>query len=282
MTSTAFTTRHTDHRYRGPITTVIFDWAGTILDFGCIAPVAAFTAAFAEHGVEITEAEARRPMGAAKREHIQQILSDAEVARRWQDRQGSPATESNVDSLYAAFLRFDAVNCARYSTLIPGAFDTVSRLRQRGVAIGSTTGYPRGIMEALMPLAAVQGYKPDHCVTVSDVARGRPWPDMILANALALQAPDVRACVVVDDSPTGLASARAAGMWAVGIAASGNEVGLSQKAWEALDIVERQALTAPARDHLMQGGAHFVIDSVASLLPVIDTIETLLQAGVAP
>ena len=45
------------------ISTVIFDWAGTAVDFGCMAPVEAFVSAFRKHGLEPTLDETRAPMG---------------------------------------------------------------------------------------------------------------------------------------------------------------------------------------------------------------------------
>lgn len=270
------------HAYRGPVVATIFDWAGTVLDFGCMAPVAAFRQVFEEAGVPISEAEARGPMGAAKREHIAMILAATAVETRWHQRFGNAPRVVDLDRLYADFLRVDAANVALHSALVPGALSTIHALRARGIRIGSTTGYPREVMVNLAPLASAQGYEPDHCCTVSDVARGRPWPDMCLANALALKVPDVRACVVVDDSPSGLAAGRAAGMWAIGIAASGNEVGLSLDDWTALGESDRQRLLVSARERLQAAGAHFVIDSVADLLPVIDIIESQLVEGVAP
>ena len=38
---------------------VIFDWAGTTVDYGCFAPVQAFVEAFREFGVEPTMDETR-------------------------------------------------------------------------------------------------------------------------------------------------------------------------------------------------------------------------------
>ena len=52
---------------------VILDWAGTVLDFGCRAPAGAFVAAFAEVGVTVSVAEARRPMGLHKKDHIREM-----------------------------------------------------------------------------------------------------------------------------------------------------------------------------------------------------------------
>jgi len=268
--------------YSGPVTAAIFDWAGTVLDFGSIAPVVSFRQVFEEAGVPISEAEARAPMGTAKREHVALLLQNPAVRARWQAARGQAPQERDIDALYADFLRVDELNVTRHSALIPGALETIAALRARGIRIGSTTGYPREVMANLAPVAATHGYRPDHCCTVSDVARGRPWPDMCLANALALGVPDVRSCVVIDDSPTGLQAGLAAGMWTVGVAASGNEVGLSLDAWLNLDDAQRAALVEPARERLARVGAHFVIDSIADLLPVIEAIEARLAACVAP
>jgi len=265
-----------------PVSTAIFDWAGTVLDFGCIAPVQAFREAFAEAGVEISEAEARLPMGAAKREHIELILAQEAPQARWQEKYGRPSNQSDVDKLYTAFLRIDEVNCAKYSAMIPGALDVINDLRAKGIAIGSTTGYPREVMDGLMPLAAAQGYAPDHCTTVSEVKRGRPYPDMVLDNALALGAPSMRSCVVVDDSPTGLTSGRVAGTWAVGIIASGNEVGLSLADWTALSGDEQEARRSAAVAKLNAAGAHYTIDTIADLPAVIEMINMRLENGEQP
>jgi phosphonoacetaldehyde hydrolase len=268
--------------YRGPVRAAIFDWAGTVLDFGCLAPVEAFREVFAIVDVPVTDEELRLPMGAAKREHIEQILAMPDVQARWRQRHGAFLSPNDVDLLYGEFLRIDERNVAKHSDLIPGALDTIAALRARDIRIGSTTGYPREVMKNLAPIAEQKGYRPDHCCTVSDVARGRPWPDMCLANALALEVPDVRACVVVDDSPSGLAAGRAAGMWAIGVVASGNEVGLSLADWQKLDGAQQLKRTEPARRRLLQAGAHHVIDTIADLLPVIETIEKKLTAGEVP
>jgi phosphonoacetaldehyde hydrolase len=201
------------------------------------------------------------------------------VQARWQAHTGAPSCDDDVAVLYQAFLEIDRVNVGRYSTPIPGALETIASLRARGIAIGSTTGYPREVMGTLQPVVAAQGYRPDHVCTVSDVARGRPWPDMVLANALALGVPDMRACLVVDDSPSGLAAARAVGMWAVGITSSGNEVGLSFADWSALTPEAQAQRLTPAEQRLSAAGAHYTIGSVAELLPVLDAIEARLAQG---
>ena len=49
---------------------VIFDWAGTVVDYGSLAPMGAFVETFAEFGVAISIDEARGPMGKIGRAHV--------------------------------------------------------------------------------------------------------------------------------------------------------------------------------------------------------------------
>jgi phosphonoacetaldehyde hydrolase len=90
-----------------PIRAAIFDWAGTVLDFGSIAPVASFCQIFEDAGVRMSEAEARAPMGAAKREHVALNLQNPAVRTRWQTSRGELPHERDIDTLYAEFLRVE-------------------------------------------------------------------------------------------------------------------------------------------------------------------------------
>ena len=54
-------------------------------------------------------------------------------------------------------------------------------------------------------------------------------------------------------------------------------VGLAREEFLALSEPERAARLVLARAELEQAGAHFVVDSVADLLPVLDVIDTLLE-----
>lgn len=56
------------------IEAVIFDWAGTTVDYGCFAPVQAFVEAFKSFGIEPTMEEVRKPMGMLKIDHIRTMM----------------------------------------------------------------------------------------------------------------------------------------------------------------------------------------------------------------
>lgn len=262
---------------------VIFDWAGTVVDFGSFAPTQVLLDVFADIGVPVSMAEARVPMGLAKWDHIRALGRLPAVAARWEARFGRPMNDADVDALYETFMPRQVARVGEYSAPIPGAVETVERLRARGLKIGSCSGYPRVVMERLLPQAAAAGYAPDHAVAADDLAAGgRPGPWMALANVIALGVGDVRHCVKVDDTVPGIAEGLRAGMWTVGLSASGNEVGLTAAEWAALTPAQQAEHRAPAVAQLQAAGAHYVIDTVADLPAVLDAIEARLAAGERP
>src|SRR5262245_66644940 len=87
-------------RYRGKIQAVLLDWAGTTMDYGCMAPAVVFVEVYKRQGVPITMEEARAPMGAHKRVHIQKISELDSVRRRWQATHGRPQTDDDVHRMF--------------------------------------------------------------------------------------------------------------------------------------------------------------------------------------
>ncbi|MEJ1160396.1 phosphonoacetaldehyde hydrolase [Prosthecomicrobium sp. N25] len=261
---------------------VVFDWAGTIVDYGSRAPMGAFVQVFASFGVEITIAEARRPMGLPKWDHIDALLRDPSIAARWQAARGGMPTREDVDRIHAVFVPLNARVVTDYADLIPGALETVAACRARGLKIGSTTGYTREIMERLVPVAAAAGYAPDNLVCAGDLPAGRPTPLMMYRTFADLGVYPPSAVVKVDDTEPGIAEGLAAGCWTVGVALSGNAMGLSREEVEALPEAEYERRLARARAELDRSGAHVIIDSVEDLVPVLDLFEEKLARGERP
>jgi phosphonoacetaldehyde hydrolase len=261
------------------IEAVIFDWAGTTIDFGCMAPVAAFRRAFELEGVPITAAEARVPMGTEKREHLRQLTLLPSVRGRWCEVHRRAPSDADVDRLFERFVPLQLACLAEHATLIPGTVELVAALRRRGARIGSTTGYCAEMMDVNLREAKAQGYDPDAVVCPGEVPAGRPFPYMCFANAMRLGVRDVRACVKVDDTAPGIAEGKSAGMWTIGLAVSGNEVGLPLLEWRALAEPERRALRGRAYERLRAAGADFVVDTIADVLPCIDRIRRLPWAA---
>jgi phosphonoacetaldehyde hydrolase len=265
-----------------PIRAIVFDWAGTMVDFGCVAPVAALVSAFADEGVTLTAAQARRDMGRAKRDHVDALLKAPDVAAAWAAVKGMPPGEADVVGLYHALGPMMQQQATRCAELIPGVADVVRRLRDRGVRIGSGTGYTPEMMKDVLARAAAQGYAPEVTVCAGDTPSGRPAPLMTWKALIALDAWPASACVKVDDSAVGITEGRLAGCWTIGIAASGNEVGLDLAAYRSLSEQERTTRVAAAAATLRSAGADFVIDTVADIEPVLEEIAQRIAAGGRP
>lgn len=269
-------------RYRGPVKAVIFDWAGTTVDFGCMAPAAVFQRIFEEAGVPVSIAEARAFMGQHKRDHIAAMLAEDSLRRRWCERHGAEPTDADVDRLFGNFVPQQLAALADHRDLIPGAVDAIGFLRDRGIPVGSTSGYTREMMDMVAPAAAEQGYAPDTVICVSDVPRGRPSPFMAQLAMQRLDVWPVSAVVKVGDTVSDVEEGLNAGMWTVSTAVSGNEVGLPLDEWRTLPADRQAALRKTAETRLRRAGAHLVIDSVADLPAAIQTIETWMANGETP
>lgn len=260
------------------IRAVIFDWAGTVVDFGSKAPVLAFRAAFADAGIELSEAEVRAPMGKAKRDHIAAVLALPAVRARLE----MTVDDALVDSLYERFLALQGAVVEEHSELIEGVAPVVDTLRARGIRIGSSTGYTRELLDRVMPRAEREGYCPDFSATASDGCAGRPAPWMIYRNCEALGAYPMHTVVKVDDTVVGLEAARNASCWAVGVAASGNAMGLDAAAYAALAEGDRRERLAKIEEQLRRAGAHEVIATLADFPACLERIEARLAGGERP
>ena len=268
--------------YRGPIQAVLLDWAGTTMDFGCMAPAVVFVEVFKRKGVPISMEEARAPMGAHKRVHIQKITQLESVRRRWQEKHGRLPDDDDVEAMFEDFVPLQLKCLSDYSALIPGTLDIIKALRKRGYKIGSTTGYTTEMMKINLADAAKNGYVPDSTVCASDVPAGRPYPYMCLQNVINLGVSPVEACVKIDDTRPGIEEGLNAGMWTIGLAISGNEIGMQLKDWKKLAKKEQQRLREGAYTRMYQSGAHYVVDSIADILPCLDDVEARLARGERP
>jgi phosphonoacetaldehyde hydrolase len=261
---------------------VVFDWAGTVIDYGCQAPAEAFVAAFRRHAVELSPAEARGPMGLAKKDHVRVLLAMEPVRQRWRQEHGTTPGEEAVEAVYADVepMLLDSVRA--HTELIPGILELVEELRRRGAKIGSTTGYTRQIMEVLAPEARRQGFQPDALVCPGDVGEGRPAPYMCYLNALRLAAWPLCAMIKVGDTPADIQEGLNAGMWTIGFALSGNEAGLTREQARIAPPETLRRIRKVAVHTLLAAGAHYVVDGPWDCLKAVEDIELRMRAGSLP
>ncbi len=261
---------------------VVLDWAGTTIDYGCLAPTGAFVAAFAARGVAVTTADARGPMGTHKKDHIRAMLRAAGVAAGWRAAAGRDWTEADVEDLYRDVTPRQLAAAERHSALVPGVVELARTLRAAGVKIAGTTGYFRAAADAVLAAAARQGYAPDFNICADEVPAGRPAPWMIFRCMEALGVYPPAAVVKVGDTVVDVEDGRNGGCWSVGVIDSGSEMGLSADAFAALAEDEKEARRAAIGNRFFGAGAHAVIDSLAELPALVAEFATCLGRGERP
>jgi len=268
--------------YRGPLKAIIVDWAGTVIDYGSLGPVAAFREVFSRHNVPITMDEAREPMGMHKKAHIRMLTEMPSVRKRWVETHQSEPSDEDIEQLYREMVPVQVQCLERHSDLIPGTLEACREFRARRLKIGSTTGYTRVMMEAVIAQARERGFQPDTTITADQVPAGRPAPWMCLQAAMNLQTYPMEAVVKVGDTIPDIQEGLNASMWTIGVAKTGNEMGLSQREVEALPSDLREEKLQRSRERLYQAGAHYVVDGIGDLPRLLNEINARLAVGERP
>lgn len=261
---------------------VVADLAGTTVDYGSCAPAGAFVELFRRYGVDITQEEARGPMGLQKREHIVELTRVPRIAKAWLAKYGTAPDEAKIDTMYAEFIPLQVKILPDFGAVIPGVLPALSDLRKRGIKIAATTGYNREMLEVVLRSAAPQGFVPDAGWCAEDVPAGRPAPWMIYRSMESLGVYPAAAVVNFGDTIPDVESGNNAGVWSIGVTRSGNMLGLTEAEAAALPVGEMKRRLAEADKRMRAAGAHYVVDSFADGLACIADIEARLARGERP
>jgi len=261
------------------IKAVIFDWAGTIIDYGCMAPTQVFIDVFGAKGITLSTEDARGPMGMAKKDHVRELMELDSIKKQWITKFGHIPSETDVEAIYAELEPSLAMVVKNFSTPIPGAVELINLLKSQGIKVGTTTGYVAGMMNNILPLAAVNGLIPDSVVNSSDVSAGRPFPWMIYRNCEMLNVFPLYQMVKIGDTVADIHEGVNAGMWTIGLTKSGNELGLSLAETEKADPIWLMEKIAFAGRKMLDAGADFVAEGVWDCLPALEEINLQIESG---
>jgi phosphonoacetaldehyde hydrolase len=224
-------------------------------------------------------------MGLRKDLHIKALTEDPEIRARWAGIHGSEPDQGDVDRMFADFVPLQLECLRRYTTLLPGVAEVTQTLQKDyGIKLGSSTGFVRSMVDILEEDAKKQGYVPDASVAGDEVINGaRPKPFMVYRNLDLLDVHPIQSVVKVDDTVSGVGEALEAGCWGVGVARYSNYMDVNsfeeEKSLSEAEIARRLEKT---REILRKAGAHYIIDSLADILPVIDDINARLARGERP
>lgn len=249
---------------------IIFDWAGTTVDYGCFAPVQAFMDAFAEYGITPTVDEVRGPMGMLKRDHVRTMLQMERISAEWEKVHGRAFTEDDVEQVYLLSEKKILENVAKFTDVKPYVLETVKALREMGLKIGSTTGYTDEMMEIVVPEAEAKGYKADCWFSPDSVGhKGRPYPYMVFKNMETLGLSDVRRVMKVGDTVSDIKEGKNAGVYTVGVIEGSSVMGLSEEEYAALGDNEKTKLCEKVGKKFMDAGADAVVLDIRGVLNLV-------------
>lgn len=245
---------------------VIFDWAGTTVDYGSFAPVRAFMEVFREYGVEPTVEEIRKPMGMLKLDHIRTMLNMPRIQKRWKEVHGAEPSDRDAQAMYEIFEEKLMGILERYTEPKPDTLSAVARLRKMGIAIGSTTGYTDKMMAVVAPAAKSKGYAPDAWFSPDSTGqKGRPYPYMIFKNMEALGISDVRRVLKVGDTTSDIREGKSAGVLTAGVVIGSSQMGLSREEFEALSEAEKEEKCKAVEKSFLEAGADKVFRTLNEL-----------------
>lgn len=234
------------------------DWAGTAVDYGCFAPVAAFVECFKAMGLNVSPAETRAHMGLTKLEEIRALFAIGHVSDEFAAKYGRAYNEDDVQQCYRGFQVALSAKLDDYSTPIPGVVETMAALRADGLKVGSTTGYTQAMMDV---------------VTADGLPAGRPKPYMIYQNMCRLGVDSPRSVVKFGDTIADIREGRNAGAWSVGVIMGSNEMALTPDEAVAMDSAELKKRMDDVRYRMYAAGADYVVDDATALPALIESIN---------
>lgn len=256
------------------IEAVILDWAGTSIDFGSFAPVASFQKAFEKINIYPSVTEIREPMGLEKKLHITHMFQNENLKNEFENIFNRKPEQKDIDTVYSYFEPSLFQTLEQYTTPIDGVLETIDEIRNKGIKIGSTTGYNSKMMNIVVPSAEKQGYFVDCLVCPDEVENlGRPYPYMIWKNLQKLKIKDIRNVIKLGDTAADMEEGKNAGCIAVGILKGSNMLGMSYEEYQNCDkevLIERKE---QARNKFLLAGADYVIDNITELESLIENIS---------
>jgi HAD superfamily hydrolase (TIGR01509 family) len=204
---------------------IIFDCDGVLVDSETISNSVLARLLSAE-GLPTTPAQARRDY---------QGLLLSEVLDSAQAKLGRPLPAGWL----AEYERQRTDAFRRELKAVPGAADAVASVIRAGVEVCVASQGKLEKTRLSLELTGLRELFPDAALfSAESVPRGKPHPDLFLHAASAMAAAPAR-CVVVEDTPSGIAAAVSARMRALGYAADSDATALRGAGAEVLDSLDR-------------------------------------------
>jgi sugar-phosphatase len=197
---------------------------------------------FGRVGIELTEEQLLETWGM----RINEVVDHWYRSRPWAAVRPQAVAKAIVDDVVA--------HVQAAGTPAPGAVAAIDRVHAAGMRIAIASSSSARLIDAVVRrLELVE--KVEVVVSADDERHGKPAPDVYL-SAVGKLALVPEECMAVEDSPVGVASAKAAGMACVALATHG----LDPSALSAADatITSLDELTPTLWERLPSGGVDIV------------------------
>lgn len=270
---------------------VVFDWAGTVIDYGCKAPVKAFKLAFNKFGLNPSEKIIRKYMGASKYDHINYIISDICKQRN------TNYVHISADEVYNIYKDMQLTAITQHSKLITGVIRMQEQLNDRNILIATTTGYSREMLECVLNHAKLQCFDSSFINVSPDMLKYNPSRESgelmryIFSKVEKIYGSiSYNNVVKVGDTPIDMIEGINAGSWNIGCVSSGNLIGKDEMYVSNIIAGNKHKINRPyyneyttAISQLEKSGANYIVHDINSVVEVIDNyINPLIELGYTP
>lgn len=256
------------------IEAVIFDWAGTTVDYGCFAPVRAFIEVFEEYGISPTIDETREPMGMLKWDHIKTMMSMPRINDIWKEKYKRDFTDRDIDEMHEKFSEKLMGILHNYADPKPFVLDVISKLKEKNIKIGSTTGYTDDMMAIVTRVAKENGYEPDCWFSPTSTNNvGRPYPFMVFKNLEYLKVKSIKNVIKIGDTVSDILEGKNAGVITVGLIEGSSELALTEDEFNKLSNEEKSLKIEDVKQRYKNAGADFILNNLNELITLIDNLN---------
>ena len=197
----------------------IFDWDGVLVDSGRIY-YRAYERVLLEMGISITP----------RKIYLREGQPTPQVIRSLCAEHGIAITDERVGELVKRRRQYDMAAGRR--TFFPGVWELMCRVRSAGCKLGMVTGSSRKSVELVLSREQERCF--DAVITADDVTRPKPDPQPF-AMAAERMGVHPSTCIVVENAPFGVQSARAAGCRVIALCTTLDPEDLREADWVVPD-----------------------------------------------
>jgi len=251
----------------------VFDLGGTIVDKYSLSPFISLRHAFKMKGLNVPNRLIFKGMGIEKRDHIQAILKDKDISKKWIQKYGESPNNNSTMSVFDEFIKYQLDDGIKNIEILPETKSCIKWLGNNNISTGVTTGFNRPIMNAIKEKLLDEEIYIDKYVSSTCLGKpGRPNPYMVneIINSLSIDNP--RRVLKIDDTCVGIQEGKNAGCITIGVA----KWSINMKMTDYNDELSKEEYIERlknSREELWSAKPDYVIDSLNELPKVINHIN---------